>query len=518
MADQYPSDEQAPKTEEQESTVDHQEPAAEQAEPAAEPTEPVAEQAEPVAEQAEPVAEPTEPVAEQTEPTEEASVMTISPEEFAARQEEERKRREEERARKAEEKELRDKAYEKLAAYKESGDAFEVTIQERVKGGLRGEFESLRVFLPASHFGMRKNVPEEELTESIGTTVQVKVHELQADETGYKSAVVTRRDLLQKEFWESIDKGSVHDGVVTSVTDFGAFVNIGGVEGLVHVSRLSKSRIDKPADVVKKGDKLKVTVTDVDREKHKLSLSHKEHEADYWSGIGERYPVGTKVKGTVKRITDFGAYVQLEPRIEGLLRISELSWTQRVKHPSDVLTTGSEIEVEILNTSESKHQLALGYKQTQPNPWLTIAETLPLGTATKGVIQQVSSQGAVVRVNDTFDGFMPRSKMTNVGRGKKIDLAEGQELDVVVVDLDPGAASLILAMQNEDGSPVSSDDHHRSDHRGERGDHRGERGDRGDRGDHRRSHDHRGPKHSDDSSGVTLGDLLKDADKSKLNG
>jgi len=306
------------------------------------------------------------------------------------------------------------------------------------------------------------------------------------------------------------------------VTDFGAFVNIGGVEGLVHVSRLSRSRVDKPADVVKKGDKMRVTITDVDRDKHKLSLSHKEHEADPWEGIETKYPTGSKVKGTVKRITDFGAYVQVEPKIEGLLRISELSWTQRVKHPSDVLTVDQEIEVEVLDCNPAKHQLALGYKQTQPNPWLNIAETLPIGTEIKGIVQQVSSQGAVVRVNDTFDGFMPRSKMVNVGRGKKVELAEGQELDCAVVDLDPGAASLILAMKNEDGTIAGSDDAHQDwgghEGGGRRGDDRRRGGDDRRRGPRDSGHGGRDQSHQTDSPGVTLGDLLKDSDKSKLNG
>lgn len=436
-----------------------------------------------------------------------SSAMSITPEEFAQRQEEERARREEERKRKAEEKEQRDAAFAELEAFKNENKAFEITVDERVKGGLRGSYSTLRIFLPASHFGMRKNVPEEELAAAVGQTFSVKVHELQSDDAGFKSAVVSRRDLLQEDFWGGIEAGAVYDGVVTSVTNFGAFVNIGGVEGLVHVSRLSRSRVEKPSDVVKKGDKLKVTVADIDREKKKLSLSHREHEEDPWKGVDDKYPAGTRVKGTVKRITEFGAYVQIEPKIEGLLRISELSWTQRVKHPSDVLSVGQEIEVEVLNANEAKHQLALGYKQTLDNPWLTIAESLPIGSEVNGTVQQVTSQGAVVRVNDTFDGFMPRSKMVNVGRSKKIELEDGQALECIVVDLDPGAASLILAMKNEDGSPAGGQDDRGSSH------HRGGGGGGGRQSGGGGS----SPQHQSASSGVTLGDLLKEADKSKLN-
>lgn len=415
--------------------------------------------------------------------------------EIARKKEEERKRKEEERR-------LRDEAYATLEGFKEAGTTFEVTIAERVKGGLRGEFNSLRVFLPASHFGLRKNVPEEELNQLIGQTVRVKVHELQSDDTGYKSAVVTRRDILLDEFWNGIAPGAVYDGVVSSVTPFGAFVNIGGVEGLVHVSRLSRSRVDNPADVVKKGDKLKVTIAEVDREKRKLSLSHKEHESDPWTGVNANYPTGKRVKGVVKRITDFGAYVQVAPKIEGLLRISELSWTQRVKHPSDVVAVNQEIEVEILSANEEKHQLALGYKQTLENPWLTLPQTMPIGTETTGVVQQTSTQGAVVRVNDMFDGFMPRSKFLNAGRGQKAPVEVGQQITCVIADLNPENASLILAMKGEDGS-IGGQQIDEGGQRRERGEGRGERGEgRGDRGP---------SVNIPAAPGVTLGDLLKDS-------
>ncbi len=410
-------------------------------------------------------------------------------------------KREEERKRKEEERKQRDEAYATLESFKAAGTSFEVTISERVKGGLRGEFNGLRIFLPASHFGVRKNVTEEDLNSLLGQTVRVKVHELQSDDTGYKSAVVTRRDILLDEFWNGIQQGSVFEGVVSSVTTFGAFVNIGGVEGLVHVSRLSRSRVEKPSEVVKKGDKLKVTVSEVDREKRKLSLSHKEHEADPWTGAAARFTVGTKLKGTVRRITDFGAYVQVAPKIEGLLRISELSWTRRVKHPSEVINVDQEIDVVVLSTNEEKHQLALGYKQTLENPWLSLTSTLPLGSETQGVVQNVSTQGAVVRVADAFDGFMPRSKILNAGRGQKVQLNAGDSITCVVVDCKPENASLILAMKGEDGSIGGQQ---QDDSRSDRGD-RGDRSDRGDRGD-------RGPAVNIPAApGVTLGDMLKDA-------
>ena len=427
-------------------------------------------------------------------------------------------KREEERKRKEEERRLRDEAYVELEGFKSAGTAFDVAIAERVKGGLRGEYKTLRIFLPASHFGVRKNVPEEELNTLIGQTVRVKVHELQSDDTGYKSAVVTRRDILLEDFWTGIQAGAVYDGVVSSVTTFGAFVNIGGIEGLVHVSRLSKTRVENPADVVKKGDKLKVTVADVDREKRKLSLSHKEHEEDPWKGVNEAYPAAKRIKGIIRRITDFGAYVQVAPKIEGLLRISELSWTRRVKHPTEVVAVGQEVEVEVLSANEEKHQLALGYKQTLENPWLMITSTMPIGTETTGVVQQVRTQGAVVRISDVFDGFMPRSKIIAVGRGAATALALGDTVSCVIVDVNVENASLILAMKGEDGTIGGQQQDEGRYNRDQRSDNRSDnRG--GGRGEGRGGGRGEGREHRDPSvtiptvSGVTLGDMLKDAEK-----
>lgn len=490
-------------------------------EPAADATTPEVEQVSPaVVEESSPaiveessptIVEEPSPAAEQptavdaAEPASESAVSEAAPALSEEEKAEQAAKREEERKRKEEERKRRDEAYAKLESINASQGSFDVVVLERVKGGLRGEFEGLRIFLPASHVGLRKNAPEDDLNELLGKTVTVKVHELQSDDTGYKSAVVTRRDILLDEYWGKLEVGAVHEGVVSSITAFGAFVNIGGIEGLVHVSRLSKSRIDNPASVVKKGDKIKVTIAEIDREKRKLALSHKEHEADPWVGVAEAFPTGKRVKGIVRRITDFGAYVQVAPKIEGLLRISELSWTRRVKHPSEVVSVGQELELEVLSTNTEKHQLSLGYKQTLENPWLTLTATLPVGSETAGVVQQSSTQGAVVRVNDTYDGFMPRSKMLNAGggRGAKVQLNVGDTINCVVVDLNGENASLILAMKGDDGS-IGGQQEENSGHR------------EGSRERHDTRDSHRSHQQVPSDPGVTLGDLLKDAQKSML--
>lgn len=439
-----------------------------------------------------------------------AEVPAELTEEQIAAKEAERVAKDAERKKKEEEKKIRDEAFEELTALKGQDGVLEFTVQERVKGGLRGEYKGLRLFLPASQFGMRKSVAEEELNATIGTVLSVKVHELQSDDTGYKSAVVSRKDLVATEFWSGIETGGVHDGVVTSVTVFGAFVNIGGVEGLVHVSKLSNSRIDNPSDVVKKGDKLKVTITAIDKEKKKLSLSHKEHEEDPWKHLGPEYPTGKRVKGVVKRITQFGAYVQIAPKIEGLVRISELSWGIRVKAVSDILTEGQEIEVEVLSFDAEKHQISLGYRQTLPNPWESLAEKLPIGSDVDGVVQQLSTQGAVIRIHGEIDGFMPRSKMSTVGKDRKAPFQVGETVSCGVVDINAGSNSLILGMKNEAGEIVSAADERQHDRSSDRSQERSQ-----DRSHSKPSHK-QFPDSSTASSSVTLGDMLKDMDKSNL--
>ncbi|MFM8770772.1 MAG: S1 RNA-binding domain-containing protein [Candidatus Kapaibacterium sp.] len=492
--------------------------AEEAAAPAAEaaPVEAAAEAiaAEATAEEA-PVAEAT-PAAETVEApaapvAEAAPAATEAPALSDAEREEQARKKEEEKKRKEEERKQREAAYAVLEGFKESNGVFEVSISERVKGGLRGDFQGLRIFLPASHVGLRKNSTDDELQALVGSTVRVKVHELQSDDTGHKSAVVTRRDILLDEMWNAITVGSTHEGVVTSLTTFGAFVNIGGLEGLVHVSRLSRSRVNNPSDVVRKGEKITVSIVEIDRDKKKIALSHREHEADPWVGVNANYPAGKRLKGTVERITEFGAYVKVAPKIEGLLRVSELSWTRRVKHPSEIIEVGSTIDVEVLSANEEKHQLALGYKQTQPNPWLTLATEMPVGSDVEGTVQSVSTQGAVVRVKDTFDGFMPRSKMVG-SRGGKMPVNPGDVIQCAVADLNADSASLILAMRNEDGTIAAAQtDENRGGGRSRERDK-----DRGyDRGYDRERHQSHAPQQQE-SPGVTLGDLLRDADKNIL--
>lgn len=337
-----------------------------------------------------------------------------------------------------------DDIFEKLKEIKENDETIEVFVKSRIRGGLRVIYEGMQIFLPSSHFSLKRNPQEEQLLNVVNSNIKVHVHELQEDEQGRKTVIVSRKRIIEDEIWNNIKEGDVVEGVVSSIASFGVFVDIGGVEGLIHISRLSRVHVDDPRDFVKKGETIKAVVVEADRERNRIALSRKELEESPWKDVPEKFPLGSQHKGIVRRLTDFGAYVELKPGVDGLLRTSELSWTKRIKKPSDVLNPDQEIDIEIIALSEEKQNVTLSYKRTQPNPWAELKEKYPIGTEFDGTILQVMPQGAIVTVTEDLDGFMPRSKIKPLMKGKKIPFNPGDEIRVSVADLIPEDESLIL--------------------------------------------------------------------------
>ncbi len=508
-----------------------EQPAAEQ--PAAE--QPVAEQPaaeQPVAEQPaaeQPAAE--QPVAEQPAVEQPLSmgtvvhtvagdgpVIVLTPEQVAAAHAEAeaaRQKRAEDKARREAESAARDAAFEELTKIKEADGTITITIAERVKGGLRADYNHLRLFLPASQLGLKRNPPEADLAAAVGQQLEVHITDLSVDELGMKSAVVSRKRLAEADAWKTLKVGDVLEGVVRQVHTFGCFVSMGDLEGLVHISRLSKSRVESAEEVVKKGQRITVTVVSIDPATKKIGLSHKEHAPDLWDGATEKFTIGTIVPGTITRIADYGAHVQVAPGIQGLLRNADLSWTQRSASASQLFTVGQTINVAVIEVDPKGRRMAVSYRLTQPNPWHALVDELPAGTEIEGVVQNLSAQGAVVRIKDSLDAFMPRSRFLSGVRTGKISVNQGDTILVSVVAVEPDRQSIILAHRAEDGTIGGSDDGGGRFDRGERGD-RGPRDGRG-RGD-RREHSVDVPReHSAQSGGVALGDLLSDALRSNLN-
>ncbi|MGA2296324.1 MAG: S1 RNA-binding domain-containing protein [FCB group bacterium] len=350
-----------------------------------------------------------------------------------------------------------EKIFKEIQQFKEEGKTFEVEVTSRIRGGLRVNYKDIPMFLPASHFQLKRTPTEQELQEAAGKKLEVLVHEVQEYDEGKKAVIVSRKKILLEEFWNKISIGDIVEGKVSSVAGFGIFVDIGGVEGLVHISRLSKIHVDDPSRLYKKGDILNVVIIEIDKEKNRIALSRKELEESPWKNSEQLFPMGTQHKGLVRRLTDFGAYIELKPGVDGLLRASELSWTKRIKQPSDILTVGQELPVEILSISEEKQTVSLSYKNTLPNPWQQMAERFPIGSEIQGTVMQVMPQGAIISISEDVDGFMPRSKMRGVLRGKKIPYQSGDKIDVVVADLNVEEESLILAPKASEETNLASE-------------------------------------------------------------
>jgi ribosomal protein S1 len=372
----------------------------------------------PVAEQAAAVQETasgsTTPVVIAIPTPEEAAAAEAA--RIAAKEERERKRAEEQARRQKEQEEraaARQKEQEERAAIfaeieqiKANNTTLVVKVLEKVKGGLRVDYKGLRLFLPTSHTTLKRISDDADLAGLIGTDT------------------VT--------------------GTVSAVSAFGVFLEFNGMEGLIHVSRLSLQRIADPATAYKRGDTLEAKVISVDKEKNRISLSRREFEPSPWEGVAEKFPVGLRVNGKVKRLTDFGAYIEIAPGIEGLLRNADITWARRIAHPSEVLTAGQEIMLQILATDEAKKRLTLGYKQTLPNPWTTIASTYPVGTEIHVALSQSTPKGLVVRVSDELEGFMPRGRMGGFA-SKLTSLVPGDAIEAVVIDVDGADETFILA-------------------------------------------------------------------------
>lgn len=385
-------------------------------------------------------------------------------------------------------------AFEKIKVAKDNNSTLTVEIKDRIRGGLRVMFEEIPIFLPASHFSLKRNPSEEELQAAIGSTIEVKVHELSEDSSNRKTVLVSRRQLLEDDFWTKIKVGDIVEGPVSSIASFGIFIDLGGIEGLIHISRLSQVHVADTKSFAKKGQVIKALVVEVDRDKNRIALSRKDLEESPWSNISEKYPIGSRHKGIVRRITDFGAYIEMERGVDGLLRTGEISWTKRIKSPDEVIKINDEVEVEIISVSEEKKTMSLSLKRTLDNPWIALAEKFPLNSEHMGTVSQVMTQGVIVTLDGDIDGFMPRSKMKNVLRGKKIPYNVGEQIECIISDITPEQESLILAPKAVEQSAPQRED----------------------RREQRRSQE---PKKSADSnaSAFTFGDLLSESAKKILD-
>ncbi len=292
-----------------------------------------------------------------------------------------------------------------ISTYKE-GDVVKGKVTRKIKGGLLLEI-GVPVFLPASQISIRRSG---DIAEFIGQEIECKI--IKIDESRM-NIVVSRRKLIEekreaqkRDLLQDIDVEQVRKGIVKNITDFGAFVDLGGIDGLLHITDMSWGRITHPSEVLSIDEEIEVKVLKVDKEKERISLGLKQKTESPWANIESKYPVGSKVRGKVVNVLSYGAFVQLEEGVEGLVHISEMSWTKRINHPSQVVAIGDEIEVVVLEIKKEKQEISLGMKQVDVNPWTQVEEKYPCGKIVEGRVRNLTNYGAFVELEDGIDGLL----------------------------------------------------------------------------------------------------------------
>ncbi len=322
-------------------------------------------------------------------------------------------------------------------------------VVSKMKGGLAVDI-GVPGFLPGSQIDTR---PVRNLDQLIGRVMEMRIIKMNP---GRGNIVLSRRVLLEEQFnakkeetLSSLAEGKVVKGVVKNITDYGAFIDLGGIDGLLHVTDMSWGRVSHPSDVVKVGDAIDVVVLKYDREKQKISLGLKQKTQDPWLSVGERYPVGSRVKGRVVSLEDYGAFVELEHGVEGLLHVSEMSWTQKVKHPSKVMSQGDVIEAQVLSVDPVARRISLGMKQVMPNPWQTLAERYPVGSRIEGRVRTITDFGAFIGIEDGIDGLIHISDMSwtrHIKHPSEV-LKKGQTVSAIVLGIDPQKQRVSLGLK-----------------------------------------------------------------------
>jgi len=334
---------------------------------------------------------------------------------------------------------LRRRTWERIDAAFKAKDSVTGKVVDRIKGGLVVDV-GVRAFLPGSQYDLR---PTQNLDGLLGQEIQVRITKLNRRRG---NVVVSRRALLEEELhskraalMETLTEGQTVHGHVKNVTEYGAFVDLGGIDGLLHLTDLSWGRVKHPSDVVKPEQELDVIILKFDKEKQRVSLGLKQLQPDPWVNASEKYPAGGKVRGKVVGVVDYGVFVELEQGIEGLVHVSEMSWNKKVTHPSKLVKVGDEVDVVVLDIKPSDRRVSLGMKQALPDPWLQIADKYPVGTVVTGKVRNIAEFGAFVEIEDGFDGLVHVGDVSWTGRVKNPHevFRKGEPVTARVLKIDP---------------------------------------------------------------------------------
>ena len=322
-------------------------------------------------------------------------------------------------------------------------------VIERVKGGLAVDI-GVRAFLPGSQVDIR---PVRNLDSLKGQEIRMRVIKVNKKRG---NIVLSRKAVLEEEnaerkhqTLETLEEGKVLMGTVKNITEYGAFVDLGGIDGLLHITDMSWGRINHPSEVLNVGDEIKVQVLKFDRDSERVSLGYKQLKADPWTTATIKYPVGARVKGKVVSLTDYGAFVELEEGVEGLIHVSEMSWSKKVKHPSKVLTVAQEVECVVLGIDQEAHRISLGLKQTESNPWSQLVEKYPVGSKIRGKVRNLTEFGAFVEVEEGIDGLIHISDLSWTKRIKHPSelLKKGDVVEAIVLNIDAENQRLSLGLK-----------------------------------------------------------------------
>jgi len=350
------------------------------------------------------------------------------------------------------------RGWERILETRKEGDVVEGKAMRKIKGGLLVDI-GVPVFLPASQVDIRR---PGDVGEFIGNTVRAVILKIDRER---RNIVISRRRLIEQEREEAkerlldrLEEDQVVRGTVTNIADFGAFIDLGGLDGLLHITDMSWGRVNHPSEIVRVGDEIEVKILKVDRDKEKIALGLKQKQPSPWEDIEQRYPISSKVKGRVVNLVSYGAFIELEEGVEGLVHVSEMSWTKRINHPSEIINPGDEIEVVVLDINKDKQEISLGMKQTEVNPWELVAEKYPPGTIVEGIVRNMANYGAFIEIEPGIDGLL---HVSDISWTEKIahpneKFKKGDPAKCVVLDIDQEKQRVALGMKQLTEDPWAS--------------------------------------------------------------
>jgi small subunit ribosomal protein S1 len=348
------------------------------------------------------------------------------------------------------------RVWERIRVAYESDQPVEGALVKKIKGGVVVDLMGVDAFLPGSQIALRR-VPN--IDELLGQKFEFKIIKLNKRR---RNIVVSRRVILENEragkrekLMKELEKDQVRKGVVKNITDFGAFIDLGGVDGLLHITDMSWGRIQHPSEMVQIGGDVEVKVLDIDWQRERISLGLKQLHPYPWKDVAEKFPVGTRVQGKVVSITNYGAFIELEPGIEGLVHISEMSWTRNVRHPSKLVSIGETIEAVVLKVDPTEEKISLGMKQTEQDPWVALPQKYPVGTRINGKVRNLTSFGAFVEIESGIDGLIHISDMSWTRRVQHPSdvVKKGDAVDVVILNIDAENKRISLGLKQAEEDP-----------------------------------------------------------------